>query len=615
MGLSPVGWNASWAEGGRLHSCWMLRNGMAHDETPGTPGYTVEGDLAGNNGNVAASSGVSAPNGNFVELWMTGPFHAIGLMRPGLRTIGAGRCDTDVSLGTNWRSSATLDVLRGVDWSVPVTTPITFPGNGSVLRNTRFVAETPDPRSFCGWGTKTVGVPLVAMLPESAGGARTSLTGPNGPVETCTLTNSNTTGTAQAILGPNTVVAVPADPFTAGTYTATVVTGRRTATWSFTVHPTGGGDPVTEPIGAPLGFAPTGPTRVVDSRSTQGLTRLRAGVPQRLQLTGTAQIPAGAGAAALNVTIVEPGVGGYATVYPCGPVPNVSTVNFPAGGAVANATIVPLDPGGGVCVMSIADTHIVIDVTGHFADGARERFNPAGPLRVLDTRSGFGGSLRIPAGGVVAIPIAGVGTVPGGASAAAVNLVGVNPATAGYLTAFPCGTSRPTTSSLNYLGGPGARANNQLVALGGGRLCIFSSAAADVVVDVTGYFAATGRSFQALKPVRVLDTRLAHHTMSAGTVGAFVATGATVQVPLAGRYNIPAGAVAVAANVVAVRPVAAGFLTTYPSFTSRSETSSVNFTANSIVANGAQVPLGGGSANVYTSASAHVIMDITGAWV
>ena len=55
-GLQPVAANGSWDAGTTNHSCWMLLNGIAHDEAPGTPGYTAEGDQAGNSANVAVSS-------------------------------------------------------------------------------------------------------------------------------------------------------------------------------------------------------------------------------------------------------------------------------------------------------------------------------------------------------------------------------------------------------------------------------------------------------------------------------------------------------------------------------------------------------------------------------
>ena len=58
-GLPPIANNPAWAAGTQNHACWMLLNGIAHDEAPGTPGYTVEGDVAGNSSNVAVSSTAS----------------------------------------------------------------------------------------------------------------------------------------------------------------------------------------------------------------------------------------------------------------------------------------------------------------------------------------------------------------------------------------------------------------------------------------------------------------------------------------------------------------------------------------------------------------------------
>jgi hypothetical protein len=86
----------------------MLQNGIAHDEIEGRPGYTVGGDLAGNNGNVAVSSSISATARDHVELWMTGPFHAIGVLRHSLRTSGFGLCAM-ADTPTPWHSGGTLD--------------------------------------------------------------------------------------------------------------------------------------------------------------------------------------------------------------------------------------------------------------------------------------------------------------------------------------------------------------------------------------------------------------------------------------------------------------------------------------------------------------------------
>lgn len=92
-GVSPVVEDANMSAGATAHSCYMLYNGISHDEVPGLTGYTPEGDAAGNSGNVAVSSVINTSARNHVELWMTGPFHAIGVLRPNLRSTGFGKCD------------------------------------------------------------------------------------------------------------------------------------------------------------------------------------------------------------------------------------------------------------------------------------------------------------------------------------------------------------------------------------------------------------------------------------------------------------------------------------------------------------------------------------------
>src|SRR5688572_22020029 len=52
--LPPVGLDDEWSTQATQHSCYMLRNGLAHGEQPGLPGYTEGGDEAGRNSNVAA---------------------------------------------------------------------------------------------------------------------------------------------------------------------------------------------------------------------------------------------------------------------------------------------------------------------------------------------------------------------------------------------------------------------------------------------------------------------------------------------------------------------------------------------------------------------------------
>ena len=89
-GVGPIVEDAAMSAGATAHSCYMLYNGISHDETPGLQGYTPEGDIAGNSGNVAVSSQINTSARSHVELWMSGPFHAIGVLRPNLQSSGFG---------------------------------------------------------------------------------------------------------------------------------------------------------------------------------------------------------------------------------------------------------------------------------------------------------------------------------------------------------------------------------------------------------------------------------------------------------------------------------------------------------------------------------------------
>ena len=81
----------------------------------------------------------------------------------------------------------------------------------------------------------------------------------------------------------------------------------------------------------------------------------------------------------------------------------------------------------------------------------------------------------------------GRGGVPGDADAVMLNLTAVMPDAAGYLTVFPCGESVPNSSSVNYVAGD-VVANAVLAKVGvGGKVCVFTLAATDIVADVNGY--------------------------------------------------------------------------------------------------------------------------------
>ena len=83
-------------------------------------------------------------------------------------------------------------------------------------------------------------------------------------------------------------------------------------------------------------------------------------------------------------------------------------MNYVADQTVANAVTVAVGTGGAVCVFSLADSHVVVDVTGWYSTPPgliAARFVPVVPARLLDTRT----AAKVGAGGTVAVAVARAG--------------------------------------------------------------------------------------------------------------------------------------------------------------------------------------------------------------
>ena len=568
-GVGPVVEDPTMSAGAAKHSCYMLYNGISHDEVPGLTGYTPEGDAAGNSGNVAVSSVINTSARSHVELWMTGPFHAIGVLRPNLVSTGFGKCDLPNT--PTWHSGATLDVIRGLGSAPRPANPILFPGNGTTTNLDRFVVETPNPLDFCGW-TGAAGLPIIAMMPEAANSASASLNGPNGPIDVCVLSAANTSGVAQQILqGDNAVVIMPRTVLPQGTYNVNATTTARTVNWSFTVDPAAaiGVAPFRSPTptGPATGFAPLAPARIVDTRVPHRSHAARRGGPsRRIQITGQGGVPADAKAVLANTTVTGPTGAGFLTMWNCSASrPEVSTLNFSMFQTVANTATIPLDANGGLCAFSSVSADLVIDVGGYYSASAGGRYTPVIPKRLMDSREGLGTPARLTGGRAIELPVVGVANVPTNASAVALNVTGILPSLDAFVTAYPCG-DLPPTSSLNPA--VGQITPNLVMAQVSptGTVCLFTNADVDLVVDVVGFVSsATATKFTPSTPFRFTDTRdLSRLAVSAGQGGVRLAAGQTLVIPMAGVRGIPANARAISANLTAVDAIGGGFLTAFP---------------------------------------------------
>lgn len=618
-GQGPVVEDPAMSAGAALHSCYMLYNGIAHDEVPGLQGYTPEGDAAGNSGNVAVSSQIDTSARSHIELWMSGPFHAIGVLRPNLQSTGFGKCDLPNT--PTWHSGATLDVIRGLGPSSQHSDPILFPGNGTTTNLDRFVVESPSPMTYCGW-TGQAGLPIIAMMPEAATSPTATLTGPNGPIEVCVLSAANTSGVASQILaGDNAVVIVPRTILAPGGYSVGASTSARSVNWSFTVDPAAA-DGVVAPAGvaqptAPTtGFAPLPPARIVDTRIPLGAGHLPAKTPTRIQITGAGDVPQNAVAVLANATVTGPAGAGFLTLWNCsGTLPDVSTLNFSPNQTVANTATIPLDAAGGMCAYSSVSADLVIDVGGYYSTSAAGRYTPLAPQRLMDSREGRGTPTRLTGGRAVELSVTGVANISPTASAVALNVTGVFPSADGFVTAYPCG-DLPPTSSLNPAAGRIVPNLVMAQVSAGGSVCLYTNVDVDLVVDVVGFVSsATANKFTPSTPFRFTDTRdTSRPAVNAGQNGARLAPGQVVVIPMAGVRGIPTGAKAISANITAVDAMGSGYLTAYPCG-DLPTASNVNYDVSAAVANAAELPLSAsGAICIFSSVAANVIVDVNGWW-
>jgi hypothetical protein len=254
-----------------------------------------------------------------------------------------------------------------------------------------------------------------------------------------------------------------------------------------------------------LAFQTVNPARLLETRSGystidgqfNAIGRRAAGTITELLVAGRGGVPADATAAILSVAGIYPDGPGFATVWPCGStMPTASNVNLNGTtDLVPNAVIAKIGTDGKVCIFNSTGMDLIVDVGGFAPAGAL--FNSITPARLLDTRpdgvtidgqaQGIGALL---AGGELTLEVAGRGGVPDGAIAVALNVTVTGAEAAGFITVWPCNSDRPASSNLNYSAGV-TTANLVMPGLsGGGTVCFYSLAPTDLVVDVSGYFAA-----------------------------------------------------------------------------------------------------------------------------
>jgi probable HAF family extracellular repeat protein len=250
------------------------------------------------------------------------------------------------------------------------------------------------------------------------------------------------------------------------------------------------------------------------------------------------------------------------------------------------------------------------------------QFVPLPPCRVVDTRNPNGKFGGPPIGGHSSrsFPLAesdnGCG-IPSGALAYSLNVTVVPPGRLGYLTIWPSGQGQPQVSLMNSLDGR-IKANAAIVPAGtpSGSVSVYVTDTTNVLLDIDGYFMASGGStlaFYPVPPCRIVDTRNPNGPLA----GPFLNGNQERDFPVVQSPCLqgltPA---AYSLNVTAVPHPSGqrlGYITVWPKGTTRPDVSTLNNPTGTIVANGAIVPAGmGGEIAVFPNNNTDLLIDING---
>jgi PKD domain/Right handed beta helix region len=279
-------------------------------------------------------------------------------------------------------------------------------------------------------------------------------------------------------------------------------------------------------------FTPITPTRLLNTADNLGGSekQLVDDGSLVLKVAGVDGIPADVTAVDLNLTALDAAGGGYIQAN-TGTGNGTSTLNYGRNQYYSNSVIAQVSPAGTVTLENFANSkttvlNLIADATGYFSASQADRFEFVAPARLMDTRSGAGGSTGpLGAGKTDVLAVAGAGGLPAtGVAAVALNLTVTGTTGSGYLVAYPDGSAEPGTSDEDWQGST-TRAANAIVPVGtDGEIDLHNGSAdggvANVLVDVTGYFTAstTGDVYVPLTPSRVLDTRRSSAIPADGSV-------------------------------------------------------------------------------------------------
>jgi hypothetical protein len=347
------------------------------------------------------------------------------------------------------------------------------------------------------------------------------------------------------------------------------------------------------------GFVPLPPARLFDTRLAGG--QLGDGGVYRHTFTN---LPADATAVAMNITVTGTTGPGFVSAYPCDEdQPLVSNLNYTAAGqTVPNFAIVSLGASAEICFFTLRGTHLLADLAGYFLFDGGDGYVPTAPERLFDTRET---GAPVPANGVFVKDFTDY--VDSDATSVVINLTVTQPQGSGFVTAYPCGTTPPRVSNLNYYAGQTVPNLVTVKLPADKRVCFYALTRAHLLADLAGWYSPSSDiGFIDETPYRLFDTR--------------EPTGGSLPFADDEEFPFPIGNASIKAlawNLTVTDTGGSGFLAVYPCENGLPDVSNVNYTGvGQTTANFAIVtPDTFTDVCLYALTSTHVIVDEAGFFI
>jgi hypothetical protein len=150
------------------HARYMVAHDVIqHSQNQRQAWSTPEGATAAAVSNLAGSTSPMEPDFWAVDLWMQGPFHAIGILDPALQQVGFGIYRAPD--GRKIQTAAGLDVIRGrSNRPADVSYPIVWPADGASVPIGSHTIEYPSPLTSCAGYKAPTGLPLIVQMGSGA---------------------------------------------------------------------------------------------------------------------------------------------------------------------------------------------------------------------------------------------------------------------------------------------------------------------------------------------------------------------------------------------------------------------------------------------------------------